>query len=107
CGTHSLRRRVAGGLVHDSVMHHCRDTGELTLDVRDTAQRLNDMVVRRQLGHWTLGAEAADRRVDEPRVHIEESGSPEAESVNHPEPEVLDEHIGLSRQFEGNADIRW
>ena len=91
-----LRRSGRGRFVTDQCAHEIghrvllRDLGRY-----DTADALDDRVVDAPVAVRAVGSEAADRHIDEPRVHGVQVGRTDAHPINGTGPEVLDDDVGL------------
>ena len=62
---------------------------------RTAAGGLGDVVEGQQVGVGTLGVEALDLGIDDARVDAAHLVVGEAQALDHPGAEVLDEHVGL------------
>ncbi len=65
---------------------------------QEPAQGLRDRIVARAFDIGTAPAEAADGRVDQPRIEGGELFASGTEARRGAGPEILDEHIGLAHQ---------
>ena len=93
---HAVRGVDAGDRVGERGPEEAR-TLRVDDDAEEAGQRLRDGVVARALGVGPVGAEAADRAVDEPRVESAQPLDAGAEPLGRARAEVLDVDVGVSR----------
>jgi hypothetical protein len=95
CGQDADRHVHAGAGIADRRPHVGRRAVGKAGDAHGTAHGLGDRLETLEAAEGTVGAEALDGGVDEPRVDLGERLVAEPQAVERAWPEVLDQHVGL------------